>query len=69
MCSNRFSIVVYDFPLLLYSGMNFVTRSLMANFPSSYSLITEDRVAETLLKEAMSKIVYWVKGTWESFVK
>lgn len=46
-----------------------MTGSSSWNFPSSYNLITEERVAETFVNDAISKIVYWVKGTLESFVR
>lgn len=35
-----------------------MTGSSSLNFPSSYNLITDDKVAVTFVNEAMSKIVY-----------
>jgi len=35
-----------------------MTGSSSWNFPSSYNLITEERVAETFVTDAISKIVY-----------
>jgi hypothetical protein len=62
-------MVMFYLPWLLNSGMNFITGSCKSNLPKSYSLITDERVAVTFVKEAISNRVYWLKGTFESPVR